>query len=57
MHSTETALTLVTENWLKALNEGKLIGTIMVDFKKAFDLVDHNLLLKNWNIISAVIIL
>ena len=43
-HSNETALTLITENWLKALNEGKIIGTIMVDFRKAFDLVDHNLL-------------
>ena len=26
-------------------NEGKIVGTIMVDFRKAFDLVDHDLLL------------
>ena len=45
-HSTETALILMTEGWLKAINEGKFVGTIMVDFRKAFDLVDHDLLLK-----------
>ena len=30
--------------WLKteASNEGKVIGTVMVDFRTAFDLVDHN---------------
>lgn len=38
-YSTETALTLITENWLKALNEDKIIGTIIVDFRKAFDLL------------------
>ena len=45
-HSTETALILMTEGWLKAINEGKFVGSIMVDFRKAFDLVDHDLLLK-----------
>ena len=32
------------DKWLKGLNEGKFIGVIMVDFRKAFDLVDHNIL-------------
>ncbi|MCU7801469.1 MAG: hypothetical protein KZQ70_15395, partial [gamma proteobacterium symbiont of Lucinoma myriamae] len=32
--------------WLEAINNGSLIGVVMVDFKKAFDLVDHALLLK-----------
>ena len=44
-HSPETALTLMTERWLKAINDGSIVGTIMVDFRKAFDLVDHDLLL------------
>ena len=35
----------MTENWLKAINDGKIVGT-MVDFRKAFDLVDHGLLLE-----------
>ena len=45
-HSTETALLYMTENWLKAINDGKIVGTVMVDFRKAFDLVDHELLLQ-----------
>ena len=45
-HSTETALSLMTENWLKAINEGKVVGTGVVDFRKEFDLVGHELLLK-----------
>ena len=45
-HSTETALLLMTERWLKALNDGKVVGSVMVDFRKAFDLVDHALLLE-----------
>ena len=45
-HSTETELMLMTEHWLKALIEGKIVGTVMVDFRKAFDLVDYSLLLK-----------
>ena len=44
-HSTETALTLMMERWLKAINDGNIVGTIMIDFRKAFDLVDHDLLI------------
>ena len=45
-HSTESALILMVDSWLKALNAGKLICCVMVDFRKAFDLVDHQILLK-----------
>ena len=45
-HSTETALLLMTERWLNTLNEGKVVRSVMVDFRKAFDLVDHDLLLQ-----------
>ena len=37
---------LMVDSWLKALNSGKLVGCVMVDFRKAFDLVDHQILLK-----------
>ena len=30
----------------EAINNGQIIGMVMVDFRKAFDLVDHTLLLK-----------
>ena len=45
-HSTESALILMVVSWMKALNAGKLIGCVIVDFRKAFDLVDHQILLK-----------
>ena len=45
-HSTESALILMIDSWLKAINDWKFVGCIMVDFRKAFDLVDHNLLLQ-----------
>ena len=37
---------LMVDSWLKALNSGKLVGCVMVDFRKAFDRVDHQILLK-----------
>ena len=40
----------MTESWLKAINDGKIIGTVMVDFRKAFNLVDHDLLLQKLEI-------
>ena len=49
-HSTESALILMTDTWLEAINEGKLVGCAMIDFRKAFDLVDHQLLLKKLRI-------
>ena len=45
-HSCETALIGMVCKWLDSINRGSLIGTVMIDFKKAFDLVDHSLLLK-----------
>ena len=46
-HSTESALLLMIDSWLKAVNEGKVVGAFMVDFRKAFGrLVDHDILLK-----------
>ena len=45
-HSTESALILMIDSWLKAINDEKFDGCLMVDFRKAFDLVDHNILLQ-----------
>ena len=44
-HSCETALIHMIDNWLNAIDNGKMIGIVLVDFKKAFDLVDHKILL------------
>ena len=44
-HSIESAIVSVIYSWLKAVNNGKLTGCVMVDFRKAFDLVDHKIML------------
>ena len=44
-HSCETALLQMTEQWLKSINNGEMVGIVFVDFRKAFDLVDHSILL------------
>ena len=45
-HSNESALIRMIDSWLKAINEGNMVGCVLVDFLKAFDLVDHKILLK-----------
>lgn len=44
-HSCQSALTRLTDTWLSAINENKMTGVVFLDLKKAFDLVDHNILL------------
>ena len=44
--STQTALLNVTENWLSAIDNGDLVGVVMIDLKKAFDTVDHAILIQ-----------
>ena len=45
-HSCETSLLQMINTWLDAINSSQMIGMVMIDFRKAFDLVDHTLLLK-----------
>ena len=45
-HSCHTALTNLIDQWLVNINNDKITGVIAVDFMKAFDVVDRNLLLK-----------
>lgn len=44
-HSTTTALLKLTTNIFSASNDSKLTGAIFIDLTKAFNLVDHYLLL------------
>ena len=46
LHSCQTALTKVVDNWLKALNNNNIVGTVFLDLSKAFDLVNHNILIQ-----------
>ena len=44
-HSTNQALTSITEKIRKALDEGKFACGVFLDFQKAFDTMDHDILL------------
>ena len=46
-NSTESALLLMTERWLKALDEGKVVGSVMVDFRRALTLLTIHYFCKN----------
>ena len=45
-HSTQTALLQLYDRWIKAANQKKISGAVMLDLSAAFDLVDHEILFK-----------
>ena len=45
-HSCHTALSRLADMWLNNINNSRLTGVIYLDFRKAFDLVDHGTLLQ-----------
>jgi hypothetical protein len=44
-HSCQTALLKLIDSWLDKIDKGETIGAIFFDLRKAFDLVNHDLLL------------
>ena len=45
-HSCATAVTRLCDTWLSAINKSQICGAVFLDLKKAFDLVDHKILLE-----------
>ena len=41
-----TALTVMIDTWLSEINISKLCGALLIDFAKAFDVINHDLLLR-----------
>ena len=46
LHSTLTALLEATENWSLNIDNGLINGVIFIDLKKAFDTIDHNIIIR-----------
>ena len=44
--SCHTALTRLVDSWLNNINKKELTGIVFLDFSKAFDLINHNILLQ-----------
>jgi hypothetical protein len=45
-HSCHTALTKMIDTWYLKINNSDMCGAVFVDFKKAFDMIDHNIMIK-----------
>ena len=46
IHSTVTALIEATNSWSVNIDNGLLNGVIFIDLKKAFDTIDHNIIIR-----------
>ena len=49
-HSTITPLIQMCDKWLENMDNGKLNGVIFLDIKKAFDSINHGILLNKMKI-------
>ena len=45
-HSTTTALVQMYNDWVEGMEEGRLVGVMMIDQSAAFDLFDHKVLME-----------
>lgn len=52
-HSTETSLIDMVDDWLTNMNSGKMSGVAFIDLRKAFDTVNHDILLNKLHELGA----
>ena len=48
--SCQTGLIKLIDSWMECIDNGDMIGALFLDFRKAFDLVDHSILMKKLSI-------
>ena len=44
-HSCQTSLVKLLDQWMACIDKGDLVGSLFIDFCKAFDVVDHSILM------------
>ena len=49
-HSCQSALIKLIDSWMECIDSGDMVGALFLDFRKAFDLVDHAILIKKLSI-------
>ena len=49
-HSCQTALIKPIDPWKECIDKDDIVGTLFIDFRKALDVVDHNILLRKLQI-------
>ena len=52
-HSYHTTLTKLFDDWLTAINNSEVVGAVFLDPKRAFDLANHNILVKKLSLYTA----
>ena len=45
-YSTQLLLVKITDDWRRALDKKYVVGVVFVDFRKAFDVIPHSILLQ-----------
>ena len=53
LHSTLTALLEATNSWSVNIDNGFLNGVVFIDLKKAFDTIDHEIILRKLSYFGA----
>ena len=44
-HSTNSAIVHMNDEWFKEMDNKRIVGTVMLEFSVAFDIIDHALLI------------